>query len=427
MASPSKSKKGSQKPSKSRPPATSAISQPQVEDASHLANLSAFSPDGNLFAFVSLAVDKHRLRIYDTGRSQTIAEHVFVDSCVSSLSWSSVILSTSTGSDAPPSKKKRKKRESLGPGEENAAPQQAIALGLSNGTVEFFSAPHARVIAALSDQASTSSILSLQIANDHQSLWTTGADGYIRLWNTSKNILNGSWKMDQKAPFTSQSLRSQTEVLVANHSIRLLSFDSSSSDMEDVSDFALPKRPSTLASFTGHASPVQILQWETSQVPPRRFASMASSDRVISLWELPAEHGESQDGTMIASVQLDSDARTIAWAGQTLLAVAASGKISVFPVPSEIPPPASSSRTTHKLARLLPRSTIASKRGSGGQVVAAAFVTGEDGKIIIGRIVSGVKPVFNTIVSFYVRVHILRPEISICSPILTNPGNTYPM
>lgn len=415
MASPSKSKKGSQKASsKSRPTATSAISQPQVEDASHLASLSNFSPDGSTFAFLSLAVDKHRLRIFDTDRSQAIAEHVFINARVASLVWGSVILDEVPGGDAPPSKKKRKKRESMGTENSGSTPQQVVAVGLSNGTIEFFSPSHARIIASLSDQASTSPILSLQISDDHQTVYTTGSDGYIRMWDTSKSSLRGGWKMDQQSPYTSSSIRSPNEILVANHAIHLLSLQpSSSSDMDDSppTSTILPPKPEVLVSFTGHASPVQMLQWEsTSEAPPRRFASMASTDRVVSLWEIPPttpstdEDRNVQEGKIVASLQLDSDARVIAWSDHQrtlLLAVAASGKISIFPVPEVIPPPASTSRTTHKLASLLPRSTIVPKKkqSTAAQVVAATFVSGEDGKIIVGRIVGGVKPVFDTLVS----------------------------
>lgn len=62
MAStPSKSKTPRNKPPKGRPVTTSAISQPTVEDASSTHPLSSFSPKGELFAFLSPAVDKHRL------------------------------------------------------------------------------------------------------------------------------------------------------------------------------------------------------------------------------------------------------------------------------------------------------------------------------------------------------------------------------
>ena len=106
MASkPLKSNKPRNKPPKSRPAATSALSQPAVEDASSTYSLSSFSHDGELFAFLSLAVDKHRLRVYDTTTGQPVAEHVF-DSRVSSLCWAR--FDASQGEDGPRRKRKRK-------------------------------------------------------------------------------------------------------------------------------------------------------------------------------------------------------------------------------------------------------------------------------------------------------------------------------
>ena len=55
-----KKKKG-----KGRPISSSVLSRPALEDSSSRDTLSAFSPSGDLFAFVSHAVDKHRLRVHD--------------------------------------------------------------------------------------------------------------------------------------------------------------------------------------------------------------------------------------------------------------------------------------------------------------------------------------------------------------------------
>ncbi|KAK7064670.1 U3 small nucleolar RNA-associated protein 5 [Favolaschia claudopus] len=410
MASPQKSKKNRTKPPRGRPAATSAISQPVVEDASQLTAFSSFSPNGNLFAFLSLAVDKHRLRVFDTAISQSIAEHVVDSARVSSLSWS--IFDPSDASrnvvadvDEPPNKKKRKKRASLANGD-TSLPQintalEVVLLGLSDGTVLFFSPTHGRVIRTLSHSTSTAAILSVvlkQTGDSAPTTWTSGADGAIRLWNAHKNDFLGSWKTDDRIPYSSLAIRPTTDdsvdVLVANHSIRLLSSNAET----------LTEQPTQVASFTGHASPVKQLQWDASNAPPTRFMSMAEGDRIVSIWETP--ENSAVEGKMVASVQLDSDARAISLSAsaasserQNLLTLTASGKISIFPIPAEIVPPASSSRTQHKVSSLLPRSNLStsSKTGPGVQIVAASFAADVVGHIRVARLVGGVRPVFDLV------------------------------
>lgn len=408
-----KSKK-TPKPPRGHAAATSAISQPVVEDASFLTALSSFSPSGNLFTYLSLAVDKHRLRIYDTTSGQSIAENVLDSARVSSLTWGN--LNPADWADTPsndagsPSKKKRKKGNNGVVDEtKSGALLEVVVLGLSDGTVMFFSPKHGRTLQTLSHPTCTSAILAVAStvdSGDHQNIWTSGADGSLRLWNVPKNDLLGSWKSDDRIPYSSLALRPTDEnavdILAANHSIRILSADTNTSTFDS--------KPKQLASFTGHASSIRHLQWDASQTPINRFVSLAEADRVVSIWEVPQK--PATEGKMVASVQLDSDARAFSLSKsspstspaekQTLLTLAASGKVSVFPIPSELLPPASSTRTQHKISTLLPRSTLAasSKKGTSGvQVVAASFVDGEEGRIRIARIVGGVRPVFDVLVS----------------------------
>ncbi|KAJ7275542.1 WD40-repeat-containing domain protein [Mycena haematopus] len=412
MASPQKSKKNRSKPPRGRPLATSSISQPVVEDASYLTALSSFSPKGNLFAFPSLAVDKHRLRVYDTATGQSVAEHVVDSARVSSLTWSNfdpseAPRSAASDADEPPNKKKRKKRNSQANGDgplQVTSAMEVVLLGLSDGTILFFSPTHGRVIRTLSHSTSTSAILSVVQTENGDSVpttWTSGADGAIRLWNAQKNDILGSWKIDDRIPYSSMAIRPASEgdrvdVLVANHSIRLLSTNPDT----------LTEKPIQLSSFTGHASSVKQLQWDASQTPPTRFMSMAEGDRIVSIWQTP--EGSTAEGKMVASVQLDSDARAISLSvsssasseRQNLLTLTASGKISIFPIPAEFVPPASSSRTQHKVSTLLPRSNLsvsAKKGSSGSHVVDASFAAGVIGHIRVARIVSGVRPVFDLV------------------------------
>ncbi|THU88466.1 NUC189-domain-containing protein [Dendrothele bispora CBS 962.96] len=384
-------KKSKSKASKSRPTATASVSQPVVEDASYLTALSSFSPDGNFFSYLSLAVDKHRLRVYDTTTGQSEAEYIAESSRVSALAWCE-FLEKEIDDDSLPTKKKRRKSRS-GEGSTQKKKTTLIGLGLSNGTVVFFSPTHGHVLWTLSHSSSTSAILSIVSVmqkDDSPYVWTSGADGVVRSWNVHKNELLGTWKNADRIPYSSISVRpgteDTTEVLAASHAIRLLTTES------DLSGQKLKE----LASFTGHSSPVKNLQWDASQTPSQRFVSIAEADRVVSIWEVPQSASQ---GNMIASVQLDSDARAISLTSPpspskpTLLTLSASGRISIYPIPEELS--YDSSQKAQKLPTLLPRSTLSISSKNASTVVAASFITQEPGRVRVARIVDGVKPVFS--------------------------------
>ncbi|KAK0466384.1 WD40-repeat-containing domain protein [Desarmillaria tabescens] len=397
MASPEKSKKSKSKPPRGRPTANSAISQPAVQDATTTTALPAFSPNGNLFAYLSLAVDKHRLRVYNTATGQSVAEHLFEATRATALVWAQLKLSDTdkpNGTDQPPSKKKRKK----GVDTVQVKMVEVVILGLSDGTLVLFSPTHGRVIRTLSDSQSTVAILSaiaVENADNTSNIWTSSVDGFVRKWDLQTNGVLGSWKSGDRVPYSAMALRpsgkeNEQQILVANHSLRLLSFD-------DVDS----QKPNQLASFSGHASAVKAVQWDASQTRSDRFISMAEADRVVSVWAVPT--GDATEGKLAASIQLDSDARAIsllhvaASLNQVLLTLAASGRISVFPIPTELSPPTNSS---HKVSTLLPRSTLAvpsAKNSSGAQLLAASFVQGHPGQIRIARVVGGVRPVFDLV------------------------------
>lgn len=407
-----------------RPENTSSLSQPVVEDTSSLTSLSAFSPQANLFAFLSLAIDKHRLRIYDTVTGKSVAEHILDGARIITLTWSQIDLSeyhtavVGEGEDIGPKKKKGKRKRLSTNGSTETTSKldtEVVVLGLSDGSLQFFSPAHARVLRTLSHPSSTASILSVLVVNGADAgptVWTSGTDGAIRLWNARKNSIIGSWKIDDRIPYSSMAVRpggedGRVDLLVANHSIRLLSTIPELSESSDITSL----KPKELNSFTGHASSIRCLRWDASQEPANRFLSTADSDRFIYVWEVPT--GGSTEGKIVLSIPLDSNVRHVSFSvshtkpsataeKQSILALSASGQICIYPIPSELTPPVSSDKTKHKIPILLPRSTISlsSKKSSSTiQVVDASFLSGEEGRIKVARIVGGVRPVFNIVVS----------------------------
>jgi U3 small nucleolar RNA-associated protein 5 len=422
MASTKAKKKSSQRPHNDRL-SNSTFNQPVAQDFSSPLALSSFSPDGTSFAFLSLAVDKHRLRVYDTLSGQSRAEHVIDLDRVTSLSWARLDLSggpsAPSDDEADRPKKKRKKRQSLHVSSENDALTsiEVVMLGLSDGSLSLFSPSHGKVLRTLSHPASNTSILSVVVnrtANLGTYLWTSGADGAIRVWNATKNSMVGSLKVDSRIPYSCMTFRpvgldeenGELNLLVANHTIRLLSTETSLTPLEN-------QQAEALATFTGHASPVTRLHWDVSQQPAVRFVSMAQADRFIYLWQVPnPEDTNPTEGRIVASIALDSDARTFSLCDftgaskQQILTLSASGKISVFPIPTELS--STNSRKSHqKVPTLLPRSTISitpKKHSSSFRVVDVAFTT-KEGQIRVAKVVGGVRPFFEVVVGKIILVY----------------------
>jgi len=373
--------------------------------------LSAFSPSADLFAFVFLAVDKHRLRVHDTHTGKSISEYIVDSARVTALSWATFqspkpLDDGQETEDAAP-RKKRKKRNSRVPHsvlEPDATP--VVILGLSTGSVLIFSHSHARIIRTLSNPSSTSSILSVDLYADVPGptllCLTLGADGLIRTWNAQTGELLSSTKTDDRSPGTSLSLRPGVEsdhptFLLAHHSIRLLAVSSDSL-------LTSPQKLTEEARFIGHASNVTTVRWQPfddDSHSPRRFASVAESDRIVHIWEVPRVSGS--EGKLVATAPLDSEARHIAFSQSpvhpSLLALSASGRIVIFTATNDQGASTTSKKTKEKIATLSPRSstTISFKRGMTAQVINAAFE--EDGRIRVAWLAGGVRPVFDVAVS----------------------------
>ncbi|KDQ12820.1 hypothetical protein BOTBODRAFT_161425 [Botryobasidium botryosum FD-172 SS1] len=418
-----KSKKSGGKPPRDRPTATGTIAQPVLVGTSSVTTLSAYSPDGDLFALVSLTVDKHRLRVFDTTTGRVLSEHILETSRVTALKWTEFAQSDSS-SDL--SSKKRKKRGSTAAAAVAAAEQspktiQVVALGLSDGSIVFFSPTHGKIIRTLSHPSSVSPILSLSSGLPPGSpLWSSSEDGTIRSWHSAKNEVLTNWKNDDRIPYTCLALRpgvessaGQTHVLAARHNIRLFATPSTVTGASATD----AQKPKELSSITGHSTPVFALEWDDTfparesrgSVPSHRVVSAAENDRVINVWDIPSTPG-GVEGKMVASLPLESDVRQIALAvqpsnpssaQQTLLAVAASGTVSVFALPADSSAAASSKKDKSTVSTLTPQSIVSSitseKSGSGDAGIVAATFSKEPGRIGVVRLLGGIKPVFDTL------------------------------
>lgn len=384
------SKKARVKAPKSRPEST--FSTPRGTAGSQ--GLSQFSEDGGYFALLSLSVDKHRLRVYSTQSSQSIAEHVVESGRVTCLQWACLDLTGNRdvpagGSETPsPSKKKRKTRDTTTSETKQTSPGvHVVLLGLSDGSICCFSHSHGRVVRVLSRTKNTApvhAITTSESPSHGHSLWSTDAEGVIVCWDVRTGESIGTWKSGSPTPYSAIAMRPPTDedapsqLVAAHRSVQLLSLDSP--------HLGATSKVKELATFTGHASLVSNIYWES----PSRFITSAESDRFLYVWEVPEV--DSNQGHIVFSAPLDSEVWSLSLSASQLLATSASGRLSIFSLPSD------SSSSSH-VVNLEPVSTIAvsfKKASSNVEVVSASFLP--HGQLRIATVSGGVKPIFNTTV-----------------------------
>ena len=384
-----RAKKPRVKAPKSRPEAT--FSTPHGLTRSQ--GLSRFSQDGSHFALSSFSVDKHRLRVYSTQTSQSIAEHVLESGRFTCLRWAHLDLTGHqdtpvAGPETPPSKKKRKTRNTTTSETTQAsAGVQVVLLGSSDGSIYCFSHSHGRVVRVLSHKNNTTPVYAITTSESpshRHSLWSTDADGTIFCWDVRTGEVVGTWKSRSPTPYSAIAIRpsinedAPLHLVAAHRSIQLLSLDpphlNAISKVEEI------------ATFTGHASLVSNISWETSS----RFVTFAESDRFLYVWEVPGV--DSNQGHIVFSAPLDSDVRSLSLSASQLLAISASGLISIFLLPSN-------SSSSNHVVNLEPLSTVAvSHKKSPSKIEVAAVFPLPHGQLRIATVCGGVKPVFDTAV-----------------------------
>jgi len=384
-----KSKRAKVKPPKSQPETTFST----VHDAASSRGLSQFSQDGEHFAFLSLSVDKHRLRVYSIQTSQSIAEHVVESGRVTCLQWTRLDLAgnqdvSAGGSETPsPSKKKRKTRDATTLETKQASPGvHIVLLGLSDGSICCFSHSHGRVVRVLSHGKNMSPVHALATSKSpshRHNLWSTDAEGSIFCWDVRTGEVVGTWRSGSSTPYSAIAIRPSVDedaplqLVAAHQSIQILSLDPP--------HLNTTSKVKELTTFTGHASMVSNIYWDT----PSRFVTFAESDRFLYVWKVPEV--DSNQGHIVFSASLDSDVRSFSFSANQLLAISASGRISVFSLPPDSP--------SRNIVNLEPMSTIAisyKKPSMNVEVVSASFIP--RGQMRIATVSGGVKPIFDTTV-----------------------------
>ncbi|KAG8998144.1 Small subunit (SSU) processome component [Tulasnella sp. JGI-2019a] len=375
----------------------------------------AYSPKGEYFVNVALAVDKHRLRVYDTTTGKSVAEHSVETGRVTSMSWQMVAAELATDAKAATRKKKRKTSKDPEAGGSSGT-LQVIALGLSTGSFVFFSPVRDEVVYTSPPANTMSPILAMATSTFEDeserrvpAIWTSSSDGTIKAFNLQTNALVGNWRDADRTPYTCISIRpgsspqeGETHILAGHHSIRLFAVSVRSSLATGEARTLKP-----IASFTGHVSPVNTLLWSrpnSSSITATRFISAAEGDRIAQVWDVPSATSKSAQGHVVATIPLDSDVVQLEYLSesqsskvQPLLALSMSGVVSLYRVPTSL----SHHRNSAPLLSLTPQSTISTVNRSSAtpgaeNLVAAQFLNAAHGHLSVACIVSS-RPVFQTV------------------------------
>lgn len=400
MASSKKVSSSYPKGPQGRPQSTSAIDQPSFAESHPI--ISSFSPNGALYAFVTLSVDKHRLRVYNTASGHAVGEHTVESGRVLTLTWSTVSQSP-LESNFPSKKRKKTSAESITEEKGKRKDVEVVVLGTSEGSVLFFSPTQSKVVGVLTHPTSTSAILSVAVGLTNKSLiWTSSADSSIRLWDVQKNSILKSWKSDDRIPCSALAVRpmgddNREDLLTAHHHIRLLADPSTPRE-------SISSKPQPLAAFTGHASSIKALVWDESATPATRFFSTAEGDRFIYIWDV---EDILTNNKPIASISLDSTVRSVAIipsdsSPATLIALSASGKLSFVPIPQSLSAFSNSGGKAQKFHALVPRSSFSSvskSRPLDPPVIDFVSISGNTSTLRVARLLNGTQPVFDALVS----------------------------
>lgn len=316
------------KPPKSRPASTSALTQPVQSE--HSAQITEFSHDATMFAQLTQAVDRARLRVYATHKAGVVADFLLPESLAcNAMTW---VAFGARGEQEPTSAKKRKaaaKAEKAGADSASAPPSEHVALGMSDGTVLIYAPQTARVVRVLvasTQDSSAASLTSLSARNDY--VWGVTANGWVHGWALGK-LASASpseripparhFLPDSKTPMTlvqGAEPGPSHRMLTAHHAIALYDLAS--------------EKPSPCMSFTGHATPVQHMVWTSTHT----FVSAAANDRHLYCWFADVPHA----GAMLS---LDAPARHLAaWMDgehATLLVISERGTAKLYRIPRDMP------------------------------------------------------------------------------------------
>ncbi|XP_015833864.1 WD repeat-containing protein 43 isoform X2 [Tribolium castaneum] len=217
-----------------------------------------FSKDGKYFAQIT---SEGKLKVWNT-LSNTFEQEFTPDFHLTSPCTCLHFISSEAASKSG-SPRKKKRKESLG--ESNTC----VALGTSNGRLLLYSLVKGD-LEYIVDSATSQSVNCLSsITNEFV---YSGADTHVIVWNLSKRNVSSKWNAGNDKIYAILLTPLGDKLLTASKSIKLW----------DV------KSKEVLKTFTGHSSPVTMLEYinPRSDAADAYVVSGSKGDRLLSCWNL---------------------------------------------------------------------------------------------------------------------------------------------
>ncbi|ORX92225.1 NUC189-domain-containing protein [Basidiobolus meristosporus CBS 931.73] len=262
--------------------------------------VAKFDSEADLFAIVTQAVDRHRLRIFDTHtgslKSEFSSDSERKFTCMSwGITQIEGMLSESGVSCLRASKV------------QPAATSKVVALGLENGSVIVYSVALGTIQKTLSG-GHTLPVRDFIFSQDGSKGYSCAPDGYLVEWDLKTSSVARKWKSDIKDVHTISLSHNESVLAVAAHSIELWDLESQQ----------------VIKKFTGHASVITNLVFSPND---EICISCAEHDRFVNLWDCRLE-GDRID---LASLTLDADITQVEISkSNNVLALSEEGVVSLW-------------------------------------------------------------------------------------------------
>ncbi|KAG1375378.1 hypothetical protein G6F61_008523 [Rhizopus arrhizus] len=338
--------------------------------------LSAFdkSATAEYFALISMAMDRHRLRIFNV-RSGTVSNDYSTKEKerVTCLTWGDIKDNSDLQANTVQAFKKKKS---------GTAPlSKAIALGMQSGSISLYSLSHGIVIKRL-ENAHTTPISDFVMTKDGSRGYSVAEDNYIVEWDIEEAKEVSKWKADAKNVRKLKLSHDETKLATAGHTITLW----------DLTTHTVIKK------FTGHASMVKELAFSPQD---DLLVSSAEDDRYINVWDAQTTNTNTNN---VAALTVENNVSHIDFSTTepAVLAVTDEGLVGVWENPSLVTPQVTGHK--RKMMRSMTKEPDANvKVVSTAEenklipILAAQFVTDNGGKSIMTARGSSIKPSFEVV------------------------------
>ncbi|KAK9763423.1 Small subunit (SSU) processome component [Basidiobolus ranarum] len=242
--------------------------------------VAKFDNDADLFAIITQAVDRHRLRVFDT-HTGTLKSEFSSDSerKFTCMSWGITQIEGVLSETSETSGRKKRRASRV----QAATTSKVVALGLENGSIILYSISLGSIQKTLSG-AHTLPVRDFIFSQDGDKGYSCAQDGFIIEWDLKAGSIIRKWKSDIKDIHTISLSHNGSVLAVAAHSIELWDLESQK----------------VIKKFTGHASVITNLTFSPND---EICISCAEHDRFVNLWDCRLE----EDKVNLAALTLDAD------------------------------------------------------------------------------------------------------------------------